>query len=413
MKYSSPLLTIALSTFIILFLLSFLIFKLFVARPLMADFEGGQGVFGDLEQQQSDQAELLEQINQYRSGLYALNLVLEARKNIMSGNDEQNPYLVYDYTQVLNDLRRLLPHDARVTKFQVNSKGLITLPIESVDYASLGRVLKSFKDKSELSIELRDEPKLFTEVKIPAGAQRMVRQTGEGSNTDFEQVYSFVIQAQLEPEFWQNPMPYPDVDPLAYYAQAIRDLTIAGTIEGYKDGNFKPDQNITRAEFFKVALFEFLANDSISIEEYKNYIDLSEKDWHYQYIQLASQMGVAEGDEEERFHPEQEVKRGEALKTLLMIFEVEILTLEEYQKALEMEAEVLNEGGEKIEERIDPKPLKTLPYADVDTQDKYYSVVRAALEEGILEANDPLFKPNEPVSRAEVAYWAWKLKFNF
>lgn len=403
-----------LSSFIIFFLLSFVILRLFVVRPLRADFQEGQEVLEELKQQQEDQVELLEQIDQYRNGLYALNLVLEARKNIVSGSDEQNPYLVYDYTQVIDDLRRLLPQDARVTKFQVNPKGLVTLPIESVDYASLGRVLKSFKDKSEQSLIRPEEPKLFTEVKIPSGAQRALIQTGQGRSTNFEEVYSFVIQAQLSPEFWQNPMPYPDVDPLAYYAQAIRDMTLAGTIEGYPEGTFKPNQDITRAEFFKVALFEFLSNDAITIEEYQNYIDLSEEDWHYQYVQLASQMGVAEGDEEKRFHPQQTIARGEALKTLLTVFEIEIPTLEEYQAQLQIEQrKSKEEDGSQASEPIKALPFKALPFADVDSKNKYYSVVRVAMEEGILDQDQALFKPEEPVTRAEVAYWAWKLKFDF
>jgi len=136
--------TILLASLIAFFILLYIIIQLLVLRPLKNDVEAGQAEIDTLKAAQEDQTELLDQINTYRDGLYALNLVLEARKNVMSGSDEENPYLVYDFNQVLNDLRRLLPRDARVTKFQINNKGLVTLPIESIDYASLGRVLKSF-----------------------------------------------------------------------------------------------------------------------------------------------------------------------------------------------------------------------------------------------------------------------------
>ncbi len=385
------------AAFIALFVLGHLFLRIGVLRPINKAFSAGQETLDSLRSAQADQAELLEQIKQYRNGLYALGLVLEARKNVANGSDEQNPYLVYDYTQVLNDLRRLLPKDARVTKFQVNNKGLITLPVESVDYASLGRVLKSFKDKSAQALNRPEEPKLFSEVKIPAGAQREVRQTpGPWGFNRLEQVYSFSLQATLNPEFWQNPMPYPDVDSLAYYAQAIRDLTIAGTIEGYGDGNFRPDQAINRAEFFKLSLFEFLSSDAITIEEYKQFIDLSEKDWHYQYIQLASQMGIAEGDEVGRFHPDQPVARAEALKALLKIFQIEPPSAEHY-------AEGLEEG----------QALPSLPYGDVPADSKHYALVRLALEKGLLDQTQVVFRPNDPITRAEMAYWTWKLKFDY
>lgn len=395
----SKTLTIILSSLIGIFILFLFVTKIFVLRPLNNQLEAGDTRINELLAVQTDQQGLLDQINEYRNGLYALDLVLDARKNVINGYDEDNPYLVFDFTQVLDDLRRLLPKDAKVTKFQVNNKGLVTLPVESIDYASLGRVLKSFKDKGH-DEEAMDEgviiPKMFTGVKIPSSAQRTPRQVTSGWQKWFENVYSFVLQVELDPEFWQNPMPYPDVNPYSYYAQAVRDLTIAGTIEGYPDGYFRPDQSINRAEFFKVVLFEFLSNDIISIEDYKKYIDLSEKDWHYQYIQLASQMGIAEGDEVGKFHPDQEISRIEALKTILKIFDIELVA---------------------DDDNINSKPL-ILPFTDVTPQGDDYPIIRTAIKNGFfsnafLKANSYELKPNQSVTRAEVAYWVWKLKFDF
>ncbi|MFH0837970.1 MAG: S-layer homology domain-containing protein [Patescibacteria group bacterium] len=379
--------TILLASFIAFFVLLYVIVQLVVLRPLKNDFETGQKKIDTLKAAQEDQTELLDQINTYRDGLYALNLVLEARKNVISGSDEESPYLVYDFNQLLNDLRRLLPRDARVTKFQISNKGLVTLPVESIDYASLGRVLKSFKDSE-----------LFTEVKIPSGAQRVPRQVDSGWGRYFEYIYGFTLQAALDPVFWQNPMPFPDVDSRAYYAQAIRDLVIAGTIEGYPDGYFRPDQSVNRAEFFKVALFEFLSNDTISIGDYKKYIDLSEKDWHYQYIQLASKMGIAEGDNIGRFHPDQPISRIEALTTLLTIFDID--TSEP--------APEFDENGEEIKAKE-----FALPFKDVDSGSKYYRIIRAAIAKGLLDNMGNAFEAEKSVTRAEIAYWTWKLKFDY
>lgn len=387
----SKLSIILLSFFIVFFAMSFLVVRFAVLRPLRADFTEGQKQIDELKQAQENQSELVDQINLYRDGLYVLNLALQARLNVISGSDEENPYLVFNFSQVLDDLRRLLPRDARVVKFQVNNKGLLTVPIETVDYASLGRVLKSFKDSQ-----------LFTEVLIPSGVQRTPRQVNNGYYRYFENVYSFVIQAQLDPEFWQDPMPYSDVYKLAYYAQAIRDLTIAGTIEGYSDGTFRPDRPINRAEFFKVSLFEFLSNDEITIDEYQQYIDLSEKDWHYQYIQLASKLGIAEGDKIGRFHPEQTITRLEALQSIFNIYEIEVM-----DEAEEVE---LDEDGEVIE--TEPKP-KIMLARDVSPDSDIYPLVKTAAEYGLLEHLNGEFRATDPITRAEVTYWVWKIKFDF
>jgi len=389
--------TITLLFFTFVFVVIFIFTKFFVIRPLQKEFDAKDQVIEELRGLQKNQGELLGQIDLYRDGLYALNLLLEARKNVISGYDDENPYLVYNFAQVLDDLRRLLPKDARVTKFQINNKGLITIPIESVDYASLGRVLKSFKDKSynvkDDDSEEKQDPKMFTEVKIPSGAQRSKKLVQIGWRRYFNNIYSFTLQAKLRPEFWQNPMPYPDVNPHVYYADAVRDLTIAAVIEGYPDGYFKPNNSMNRAEFFKVALFEFLSNDQITIDEYKKYIDLSERDWHYQYIQLASKMGIAEGDDVDKFHPNQTLTRIEALKTILTIFNVPI-------------------EGDPEEDPKDKKPI-ILPFRDIKPTDDVYPVVRTAIKNGLLGNIEKTLKPNQHVTRAEVTYWVWKLKFDY
>ncbi len=392
--------TILLGGLIAIFLISLFYLRLITIGPLRKAYAENKATIEGLKASQADQSELLDDINVYRDGLYALNLVLEARKEVITGSDPDNPYLVFDFTQVLEDLRQLLPRDARVTKFQINNKGLVSLPIESVDYASLGRVLRSFKDKSFNFLDEEDnivDPKVFEEVKIPSGAQHAIQKVGRTAIND---VYSFVIQAKLNPEFWKNPMPYPDVDSHVYYAQAIRDLTVAGTIEGYSDGYFRPLNSINRAEFFKVALFEFLANDIISVEEYKKYIDLSDNDWHYQYIQLASQMGIAEGDEVGRFHPDQEITRIEALKTILAVFDVEIIDPNVVEET---------EDGEEVEQ----KPFIAVPFTDIARDDKNFPMVLAAYQNGLLDNITQKLQPNLPVTRYEVAYWVWRLKFDY
>jgi len=378
--------TFILSFFILFFVVGYSVIQFGILRPLNKELVSGDLVIQELQKKQEGQSELLNEIKNYRNGLYVLNLILEARKNVISGSDEKNPFLIFNYTQVLDDLRRLLPRDARVAKFQVNNKGLITAPIESVDYASLGRVIKSFKDSD-----------LFTEVKIPSGVQRApVQYTDNLGGTYFDYVYSFILQAKLDPTFWQDTMPFVDVNPHEYYAQAIRDLFISGTIEGYSKRLFKPDQGINRAEFFKIALFEFLSSNVISINEYQKYIDLSEEDWYYQYIQLASKMGIAEGDSVGRFHPGQTVSRIEALKSILAIFKVEILDPSE----------------ERVDENGNRKPL-IMPFQDMTSSDKDYPIVLTAVRAGILDNLRLKLEKTKPASRAEVAYWVWKLKFDY
>ncbi|MFR1672534.1 MAG: S-layer homology domain-containing protein, partial [Candidatus Gastranaerophilaceae bacterium] len=47
---------------------------------------------------------------------------------------------------------------------------------------------------------------------------------------------------------------YPDVNANHWAAKQIQILTEKGVIVGYPDGTFKPDENVTRAEFASMAI---------------------------------------------------------------------------------------------------------------------------------------------------------------
>lgn len=381
--------TLILSFFILFFLTGYSVIQFGILSSLEKELAAGDIVIENLKKEQVGQSEILDQIKSYRNGLFVLKLILDARKNVINGSDEKNPFLVFDYNKVLEDLRLLLPRDTRVAQFQVNNKGLVTAPIESVDYASLGRVIKSLKDSE-----------LFTEVKIPSGVQRALVQTTNSYGVTLPNyVYSFVLQATLNPKFWQNPMPFVDVNPRMHYSQAIRDLFISKAIEGYEKNEFKPDQDINRAEFFKIALFELLSNNEISINEYQQYKDLSEEDWYFKYVQLASKMGVAEGDNVGRFHPGQTVSRIEAIKSILTIFKIEIL----------------DPAKEQIDAEGNKKPL-IMPFMDITSDDKDYPFVLTAVRSGFwkdIKNLETRLNKTKPATRAEVAFWVWKLKFDY
>lgn len=366
-----------------------------VLRPLENQFAEGKSEIEKLVKAQKDRTDLLDQISHYRDGLYALNLILESRKNVISGTDPENPFLVFPYNQVLDDLRRLLPKDSRAPKFQVNDKGLMTLPIESVDYASLGRVLKSVK-KSEL----------FSEVKIPTGVQRtLIQEQDAYGRKQMRYVYTVVLQAILDPAFWQNPLPFEDVTRYDYFSQAIRDLYISGAVEGYENHLFKPNQPINLAEFYKITLYVLFSNGNISIDEYNDAINSPEALWYDKYVALAKKEGLLSEEEGHVFYPDLTISRLEALRTILRIFEVEIA---EPETAPEEEEE--KESVKKEEN----KPVSQL-FIDIGQKSEMYPLVQKAWDLGMLpkEGFSRLFNAKQPATRAEVAYWVWRLKFDY
>ena len=85
------------------------------------------------------------------------------------------------------------------------------------------------------------------------------------------------------------------------YKDAITTLTKLKVIDGYEDGTFKPDGQITRAEFTKLIVFilgyKDLAYDS------SDFTDVDASHWAKNYIQTAYNLGIIAGMGDGTFAP--------------------------------------------------------------------------------------------------------------
>lgn len=103
----------------------------------------------------------------------------------------------------------------------------------------------------------------------------------------------------------------------SYWAyDGIVKLTKAGIIDGYPDGTFKPDGNITRAELVKVVNQVFLFKEK---QEISMFSDVTEKDWFYEYVMTAQEAGYIEGYPDGTFRPNSLITRQEFCKVLAEI----------------------------------------------------------------------------------------------
>ncbi len=93
----------------------------------------------------------------------------------------------------------------------------------------------------------------------------------------------------------------------------------------YQDENglyvrdFKPDHDMSRAEFVKIILeckdFKFDPNDKVETP----YSDVAETDWFAPYLAEAHKIGIIDGYADGAFRPNAPITREEALKTVLLI----------------------------------------------------------------------------------------------
>ncbi|OGJ52030.1 hypothetical protein A2335_04490 [Candidatus Peregrinibacteria bacterium RIFOXYB2_FULL_32_7] len=128
---------------------------------------------------------------------------------------------------------------------------------------------------------------------------------------------------------------------------AIKYLEEKGIIQGYEDGTVKPDKAINRAEALKVILESSNAyNAQLTTENQSNnttfesnistlnsqFLDLSESDWFYEYVQTAVDQNLIQGYPDKTFKPENTISLAEALKISLLAFEFSVTEKTENQQ---------------------------------------------------------------------------------
>ncbi len=127
---------------------------------------------------------------------------------------------------------------------------------------------------------------------------------GSGSNNTPGYV---VPDTPAEP---QNPegAEFADVSSEHWAAEYIAALSQKGVINGYADGSFKPEGNVTRAEFAKIMVSVMgLAPDAAAC----SFAD-SQNLWSTPYIGAALKAGIISGTGETSFSPESEITREQA-----------------------------------------------------------------------------------------------------
>ncbi|MBP9770832.1 S-layer homology domain-containing protein, partial [Candidatus Gracilibacteria bacterium] len=98
------------------------------------------------------------------------------------------------------------------------------------------------------------------------------------------------------------------------YYIASRYLSEKEVINGYTDGTFKPNQDITRAELLKI-IFE--GNKTPTSNPNTNcFPDVGYQEWYSKYICTAKNSKIISGYEDGNFKPNKTVNKAEALKIL-------------------------------------------------------------------------------------------------
>lgn len=86
-----------------------------------------------------------------------------------------------------------------------------------------------------------------------------------------------------------------------------------GIVSGYENGEFKPDNEMTRAEFATV-LWNVAGKPETSVS--LNFTDVTENDWFYKQVAWGYGEGIISGTSETAFSPNDKLTREQAMTIL-------------------------------------------------------------------------------------------------
>ncbi len=112
--------------------------------------------------------------------------------------------------------------------------------------------------------------------------------------------------------------PFTDVTIAHWGRDVIAKAKALDWVDGYKDGTFRPDSSVTRAEALKIILLSQYKTTEI-VGDY-TFTDVSKNAWYYKYIAFAALKNFASGYAGTKlFGPDNSITRGEIAKIIVNV----------------------------------------------------------------------------------------------
>jgi hypothetical protein len=184
----------------------------------------------------------------------------------------------------------------------------------------------------------------------------------------------------------ENKVTFNDIASVQDWAgRQIQVAAAKGIIEGRADGQFVPNDTVTRAEFAKLIVTAFTLQDDSAKNTFK---DVNSKDWFAPYVAAAAKAGIINGRSADQFDPNGEITRAEMAT---------------------MASRALVATGNFQYEKDADAALKNFKDAD-DIGSSLKDGVALAAKLGIVVGEDgSVFNPNDDSTRAQAAVVIYRL----
>ena len=136
-----------------------------------------------------------------------------------------------------------------------------------------------------------------------------VRPNANITRAEVATIFFRLLTDEARDQFWSTSNNFSDIQPNDWYNNAVSTMVNMGIIQGYEDGTFRPNANITRAEFATIAA-RFLAS-GYEVED-DLFTDIANH-WARESINDAAMAGWINGYQDGTFRPDAAITRAEAV----------------------------------------------------------------------------------------------------
>lgn len=163
---------------------------------------------------------------------------------------------------------------------------------------------RPIKPKEEVKIEEKLDKKNHFEY-IQGYPEGTVRPEGKITREEVSAVFYRLLTENYKGSIYSLENNYKDVENKRWSNKHISTLSKGKIVEGYEDGNFRPGQNVTRAEVAVIASrFDSLSSTKNNFSDVKGH-------WAEEYIGSASSKGWIKGYQDGSFRPDEYITRAE------------------------------------------------------------------------------------------------------
>lgn len=112
---------------------------------------------------------------------------------------------------------------------------------------------------------------------------------------------------------------FDDVDSNDPYGPAILHLQQEGIVQGFADGTYRSQTNITRAEYTKILLYAKFGEELVTQCDAESFPDVEQSAWYYNVICYAKDESIVAGYGDGTFRPNDSISYAEAAKILVNV----------------------------------------------------------------------------------------------